>query len=187
MKIAQGKHRFVVAFPRLGIAIKIAKIKPIEALKRFWNVFIRHKGNAKEKLTRLKFELFKMVPRAMPTIGYHLFYGIYNNWREFIFYQKTKNLFLQPTWFSFIGLFNIQPYGRPTDRSLGDLRHGLYDLTDGQVSLDGHHFDEPSNFTVENNRLKILDYGHQTTQKIITAYGQKIWEEFDPSQCPKYK
>lgn len=189
MEIAQGAHRFVMAFPSLGIAIKVAKIHPWLALKSFLSIFKRYKKYAKPRLVKvfliLYYEVFKYSPYHLTTIKHHLFVGIYDNWREFMFYQRTKNPFLQPTWFSFFGLFNLQRYGRPGDKSLGNVYLGLYYLTERQISNDAHYFDEPANFTVENNRLKILDYGYPYTKPIIEKYGRRIWEEFDPSQNAK--
>lgn len=192
MEIAQGTHRFVVAFPRLGIAVKIAKIRPLKALTSFISPFWHLNSCKKPRLInafrQFYFETFKCSVYALATAKHHFFIGLADNWREFTFYRRTRNPFLQPTYFSLFGFVNFQRSNTPPcNENPGDIYMGLYYLTDCRVSDDGHHFDEPNNFTVESGRLKILDYGHPTTQKIIAAYGQKIWEEFDPSQCPKYK
>jgi hypothetical protein len=116
------------------------------------------------------------------TYGYKnwLFGGIMANWREFVFFHKTKHPFLLPTRFSFFGLFNIQTAGEPCLIKYVDLWCQLYELTDGKVFADSHHFENPNNFCFNGGVLRMLDYGSKRTHKVIADFGEKILKSFDP-------
>lgn len=170
----------VFVFPSLGIAIKFPIIRLFSVI-----------GNIAKHTARLKFRYIYLA-MALPIdshFGYkdHLLGGIAANWREFCFFCKTKNPFLQPTYFSFLGLANIQ---KAAELSLSDeveLWSQLYDLTDGKVLLaDSHHFENSDNFCFDNGKLKILDYGNRRTHEVITEFGGKIQESFDPKRIYNY-
>ena len=172
MKIKKGHHRFVFIFPSLGIAIKLPFI-------RLWCLV----KNVLHLSARMKWRSL-WIEMSSP-VGYDfglkslLFHGIANNWTEFMFFQKTRNVFLQPTYFSFFGLLNIQKASDPCELNYVDLWCQLYELTDGKVFVDRHHFENPDNFGFTNGKLRILDYGNKKTHGVITEFGTKISESFD--------
>ncbi len=173
MKIEKGWNRFVIVAPKFGIAIKLPII----------HLFLSIKILVKLSLIFEFRSIF--LEMALPisdrwSYKNRLFGGIVTNWREFIFYRRTKNPFLQPTYFSFLGLINIQKMGTPCDISYVDLWCQLLNLTDSGVMADNHHFENSDNFCFDSGKLKIHDYGSIVTQKVITEYGTKIYESFDP-------
>ncbi len=116
------------------------------------------------------------------------FHGITNNWLEFYFYLKTKHLFLQPTFFSFFGICNIQLYGEPCCMEQGNFWEQLYGMTScfpkdlgSALSRDGHHWEFQSNFCKAGEKLRIVDYGSKATQKLILEFGEKIYQNFSIS------
>lgn len=180
MEIYHGSNRIVLAFPLLGIAIKIARIKPKEAWRSFWydlKGYFEGRYAFSGVVKCLYYQIFEFQAEGADTIKRALFLGILDNIREFILFWKTRNPFLQPTWFSLFGLINIQTYGRPCDASYGDLYDIMYHLSERAIAEDGHHFNKASNFTLHNGHLRILDYGGILIKDIIIRHGQKFWEE----------
>ena len=183
MEIKKGQQRIVLVLPRLNIVIKFPIIYLNAAVANSFYLFrdvirIRDKEAIKE---RLKIEFLATLDSSMITsILGSLFGGILVNWKEFKFYWKTKNSLLQPTYFSFLGIFNIQRYGKLCQSRPVDLWCQLRKLTNNEVFKDSHHFDNPNNFCVDNGRLKMLDYGNNKCQLVIMLYGEKISEFFNP-------
>lgn len=173
MKFKIGRYRLVFIFPFFGIAIKF----PVIRLFNFFWMIIRH-------LVRLKVKrIYKEAILSVDCdIGYNnwLFGGIVANWREFVFFRKTKHPFLLPTYFSLFGLFNIQMAGEPCLFKEVDLWCQLYELTDGKVFADSHHFGNSNNYCFNGGVLRILDYGSKKTHGVIIGFGGKILESFDP-------
>lgn len=176
MKTAQGRNRFVVIVPRLGIAIKFAKINVFKALKKLLlNPLKAEKGR---KLARLKFQLFNSDFQAFKNFRYYLFRGIRNNLNERKFYQQTKHPILQPTYFSFFGLFNIQKASKvPLKNGEGSCWQ-FFVLV--KINNGYHTFQNPDNFCLEKNRIAILDYGDLNVQKTLLQFGDVFYEKFDP-------
>jgi len=182
MEIHHGSHRLVVAFPHYGIAIKIAKIRPWSAIKSLasnFNGYLKGYYKLSGLITLWWLQLFGFKSEGLHTAKSALFMGILDNWREFFYYRRTRNPFLQPTWISLFGFINIQRYGRPCDEACGDLYKSMYYLSERMIATDGHHFNDNRNFTLVSGHLRILDYGGRNTQQIISRYGRKIWSEFD--------
>jgi hypothetical protein len=169
VEIKRGHYRivlvfknFVIKFPRIYFwsAIRIAiwaHYRGKEARSMVWKI-----SNYNHELTIPKF----------------LLKGIIDNWHECLYFKKTRSAFLVPTYFTFFGLFNIQARALPWDYN--NLNHYglLYDLTRGEVSKCGHDFEDEKNFGIHKNRLKMLDYGSEKTQKILEKYSKQIEEGF---------
>ena len=168
MKIKKGTDRIVVAFPLLGIVVKI----PIIHFIRLFSVLTTEKGEFP-----LYWKYWKMK----------IFSGLISNWNEFRFYWRTRNPFLQPTYFSIFGLLNIQRYGEPCNLQIVDLWCQLHELTDGSVFDDSHHFANPNNFCFYKGKLRISDYGSQRSHRVIMKYGERIFKFFDPAYSWKGK
>jgi len=176
MKTAKGNLRFVVLFPSLGIAVKFARIHLVSAISMFVrDVFFL-------RLKKLLFDLNISI-NCNGLWGYtrFLFGGIKANWKEFVFFKKTKNPFCQPTYFSFFGLFNIQKFGALCSIDERALSLQLDVITGYETRGDGHHFHCRDNFSFSDGKLTILDYGSAETQKVITEFGQRIHDTFDPN------
>ena len=173
MEFKRGRDRLVLVFPKRGVVIKIAVVRLLETM----GVVIR-------RIWRLDFRgIYKDATRQMDIgiEGYKdmLLGGILANWREFLFFLKTRNSFLQPTYFSLFGLINVQKMGDPCTMKWRDLWYQFCELTDDAVNDAHHHFAAPGNFCFDVGKLKIVDYGNKKTQKIIIEYGSKIVKSFD--------
>lgn len=158
MLVKNGKNRFVVIFPSLGIAVKFPIVHFVRAGQQFFRQGFSnpYPGDVSRSLTE------------------HLFKGMADNWHEFTFYIKTRHPFCQPTFFSLFGLFNIQRAGIPCGRSMQALWQEINEVTAGQAFKDAHHFCNPLNFCHAGQQFKIMDYGHLITQKIISTYGEQL-------------
>lgn len=173
MEIRTGQTRIVVLLPLLGLAIKFPKIHPIEALGLFNRLMRR-----RDRWKNIKLH-WQCSSKAIAGFKGLLFAGIVANWKEFVFYYQTKNQFLNPTYFSFFGIVNTQPLGKPLLMNYYDLGHQLDDLTDGKIYLDAHCFTNPRNFCECSGKLKITDYGSDSAQTVVREYGIKIYQLFD--------
>ena len=173
MKISKGKNRIVLILPSMGVVVKIAIISPI---KSFRCLFRTIKSKNWKYLRR---EFMSPFGRGIPKFKDYLLLGIIHNWLEFWFYVKTKNTFLQPTYFSLLGLFNIQKLGKVSKFSFVNLRCQLHELTKGKIWKHSHHFSNSDNFCFDG-KLRMFDYGDKRTQEVIQEYGSKIFKEFNP-------
>src|ERR1700734_2119439 len=112
--VSKGTSRTVVAIPSLGIAIKCP---------RWTKVYLRNfcadiTTYAPEMLPNPDPEVRKMfwevVRSSFRRSVWLTFRGISDNWSERRFYKHNNvlnRLLLQPTYFSLLGLINIQKYG----------------------------------------------------------------------------
>jgi hypothetical protein len=140
MQVKRGQSRIVFIFPLLRIVFKFPIIHPFVAVRPFFRRDIKGK----------KWKYLKMY-LSWPLEVYGsfrglLFRGLSANWNEFLFYWKTRNQFLQPTYFSLFGFLNIQRYDKPCQLHEVDLWCQLHELTEGHVHEDGHVFANPHNF-----------------------------------------
>lgn len=165
MHIAKGSNRVVICFPRLGFVIKFPVIHIAAVAREFFQGLISGRLNR-------TISLWKKLPLdfACGGIKKWLFYGIYANWNEFLFYLETRHDFLVPTFFSLFGLMNIQKYGDAIGFDIADK----LDVS-SYIGVDGHHFLNSGNFCYHRGALKICDYGSHETRKIITENGEKIY------------
>ncbi|MFA6594332.1 MAG: hypothetical protein WCT16_03695 [Candidatus Buchananbacteria bacterium] len=171
--LKQGHTRFVVLIPCLGIAIKIAKINFFKGLHRLFIEPWEIKGHV--------WYWFKCQLIWNSLYGdcfrHHLFRGINANWQEFWFYLRTRHRLLQPTYFSFLGLFNIQKIASAPLITKNRPYFQFYYLS--PKANGEHNFDSPENFCLEYNHLKILDYGDIDVREAVLADGDKL-SDFDP-------
>ncbi len=180
MQIKKGQDRIVFIFPLIGIVIKFPIIHFFRVFRRTYCVLRGDGKNKKEKWEWIKEHLTYPIEAYFGFKGL-LFRGLVANWREFWFYLKTRHSFLQPTYFSLFGLLNIQRYDEPCRLQNVDLWCQLYEMTNGQVFDDSHHFENPHNFCFHNGKLRMLDYGSRRTWGVISNYGAKIIEHFNPA------
>ncbi len=169
--IRRGRNRFVALFPKLVIVIKLPRIS-ITLFKSILNP-------EKEIIKRYSIKVF--------------FAGVVGNWREFLFYQKTHHCFLQPTYFSFLGLINLQRAGKEcADSNISHkIQMAIYPNKTNKERLycvyvedvdylarDMHHWGNSYNFSFWKNKLYIHDYGSLRTQKVILKFGETIFKNF---------
>ncbi|OGG93353.1 hypothetical protein A2609_01525 [Candidatus Kaiserbacteria bacterium RIFOXYD1_FULL_47_14] len=178
MQIRKGNDRIVFVFPSLGIVVKLPIVHFFFAARCSWQMFF-HCG-AKGRRWKILKRYLEFPTKNMSSFRWFLFRGLSANWNEFRFYRKTKNPFLQPTYFSLFGLLNIQRFDEPCQLEETGFWWQLLELTNGKVSDDGHHFEEPRNFCFHNGKLRILDYGSRRTHDVVLQYGTKIVELFNP-------
>ncbi len=171
-----GTTRFVIAIPCAGIALKIAQINPLQALRSI----VRSAELAVENNNS---KIFIKDLKMSDEVGWSFrgqFRGIYANLREYRFYKKTRNQFLWPTFFSLFGLINIQPLAprQPEEKLNNGVWMFVLNVVGKDAYKDGHTLSEEANFAVDNNgHLRILDYGGARGQKIITEHGAKLYTQ----------
>lgn len=108
--------------------------------------------------------------------------GVKDNWMEFIFFCETFHPILVPTYFSFGGLFNIQKYSEP----LGDVGLGPYCMQLTSYDLmkyDVHHFGADDNFTVQKDKLGVIDYGSAKMRRTVLSLGSCLYDNFNLEDC----
>jgi len=171
MRLRKGRSRIVLVFPSLGIAIKIPFIHFISGIH--FLLLMAREGH-------LRWEWNRSM-ESMESSKELLFKGIADNWREYWFFIKSRNPFLLPSYFSFFGLFNIQQVGQVCTTESSVLWRQLVELTAGATSKSSHHFVNPENFCFVGKKLRILDYGSPRVQQVISKFGIKITNEFDPN------
>lgn len=175
MYISFGTSRVVIAVPNYGIVIKIARIRIIQAIRELPD-YIKC------------FHIWRKVSlqsRSLITPFGYIMRGIIENWGERSFYKFTKNPLLQPTYFSILGLVNIQRYSKPLEGVGFSIASTLWKISgfDERVADDRHHFCNSKNFTKDEAvKLRMLDYGFKKTQEVIFAYGERLHNEFIFSQ-----
>ena len=174
MQLKKGNNRIVFVFPRLKFVIKFPIINIFNTLRILVGyVKVGNWGFFKKE--------FEYNVETYHSVKYYLFRGIHANWKEFVFYQKTHNPFLQQTFFSFFGFVNIQKCDEVCTLKEVDMWVQLYRITSGYVFEDSHHFSNPNNFSFREGKLCIHDYGSMGSQRVISRYGLTILENFNPS------
>jgi hypothetical protein len=181
MKIERGTTRIVIIIPFLGIVIKIARIN---LLQGFHCLFIfplkcAIKNRSFKKVPPYFFrQLIVFDSRVLYSFRNLLFRGTNANWQEFWFYLKTRHILLQPTYFSFFGLFNIQKIAFRPLITKSDCDLQFHAIT---PKARGHHFENANNFCLDkDNKLKFLDYGDKEVREVVISAGDIIYQEFDP-------
>ena len=121
----------------------------------------------------------EFVGSAINRAFIQFFQGFTSNWREWAYYKRVNprhRSFLQPTYFSLLGILNIQKFGEPVDTTRGEeLYHRFFKVAGQALIHDGHHWTFARNFHLAPDGPKILDYGSVATQKIIDEYGAALF------------
>lgn len=182
MKIVRGQSRIVMILPKIGVVIKFPKIE-FKMLFLDLKIIIMHKDKV-DAFKSFFLEPMKYNSETYPSyFYYYAFCGISSNWNERQFYKRTKNPFLQETYFSLFGLVNVQKLGFQLNQEDSFRKWNFQDqidrLTNEQARKDKHHWFGPTNFCIEDGKLKIFDYGTTTCEKIIEQYGEKVHTGFN--------
>ena len=172
MKIKNGRNRTVIIFEKF--VVKIPRIFFKKSIKIFYRAV---EGG-------YIFKKFAWKPDIKTSFSWFLLSGILDNWREFYFYFKTRPGFVIPTYFSFFGLLNIQKTGNilvlnDNAEEYMAFFGQLNVITEGAVFNATHTFANPENFSRENGKLLMVDYGDIRVQSVLTDYGDKILKEFN--------
>jgi len=180
MQIKKGRDRIVFILPIIGIVIKIPIIHFLRVIEHHFSLFKSRNIYKKGTIKKIFFMYFEGDFEYRHCFKGTIFGGIHSNWLEYVFWRRTKNPFLKPTYFSLFGLINIQKYGAICTLKEVDLHCQLYEMTDGRVFDNGHHFCNPANYTLESDQLQMVDYGNSRVYRVIVRYGKKITTKFDP-------
>ena len=187
----------VFKFPRINLReIKSLLMSEIslffEYSKRdgFKNHLIRSIKNRKELSQHLRMSKKKNISRGLKTLPHRryefvalnveMFGGLMANWSEFVFFVKTRNKFLLPTYFSFFGLINIQKRENVLNWKDGDFFVFLQNNSKikDQIFVDAHSFDNPQNFCLDHGKLKMIDYGSRHCRSFILENWEQIQNNF---------
>lgn len=170
----------------------------LEAIKKygFRKFLIRRKDlklrrlNNKEKFEKHRLEKEEAIKmKVLPTKKYEidlrvetcLFAGIMANLHEWKFYRKTKNPFTMPTYFSFFGLFNIQKRGETVNFCERDeLRSYVCQNIEeeDQLFCDEHTLSSVDNYCLDNEHLKLVDYGNRQVAEFLIINGENLYNNF---------
>lgn len=204
MEIAIGTTRRVFIFK--NIVIKVARIywkKASIELKYFFireylkmkkyrsRYFIQKKilrrNSEKNRIKEEEKLHMKLLPRmfyeahGFSTVGYLLFSGIIANVNERRTYRRTKSPFVIPTYFSFLGLFNIQKRGKKID--FWDNREvwgyiWRNSQNPDQPHCDGHTLADTENYCIDDGKLKLVDYGNRQIAEFLRINGENLYKNF---------
>jgi hypothetical protein len=184
MEIKNGSTRLVVIFK--NFVIKIPKVYWRRILKvvlyrnpKYFFLSVKKHGfkrhyliwliqkreslkNGKKYIVKESERLHLQVifPKAYEinwNLSFLFFSGVMANWNEFIFYRRAKNPFVMPTYFSFLGLINIQKRGKKIDFwGQGEVWRYVCKNCEypNQPFCDSHTFIEIGNFCLDGERLK---------------------------------
>jgi hypothetical protein len=163
--VKYGTSRIVWIFPKF--AVKFPKMDIKKLCKLIW-------GNRKS-WTWVKIFLTSKSD-SFPVTLPHIVKVLLENWSEYIFFLKNRNLpFLFPTHFSFFGFFNITPIGENLLEEFHDPFINKKNPYVGFINViflqkDLHHFYNYENFCRYKGRICIRDYGSTITQEIISEH-----------------
>ena len=155
MTFAYGTTRFVFCVGPL--AIKFPRLKILHFAKRC--IHFRKHGGVIRKITQL-------TETQRASVVRDLFAGVVANWHEVRLYRRYPYLPLAPTYFSFLGLVNIQARGvplEPCDLKLCPLR---------EISNSQTDFDDIRNFARVNGTPCLIDYGNGRINAILAEFAK---------------
>jgi hypothetical protein len=177
--LIKGTTRYVLPLPHMGIVIKLPIIRLGIACEALYCILREKRGG---RLKWLYSEIFEFTPEMYGSLKRFLFLGAKENWEEFLFSQEMhKRAPIRKTFFSFLGLCNVQRYGEPLEIEEGFFStwwKQLVRLFGNDTIRDGHHFENTNNFCREKDALIFLDYGSRKTQNIIRKHTPKFFTFF---------
>lgn len=192
-EVGRGTARIVVSLPWLGLAFKFPIIIRPDSLRTLWR---SHEPLRRELRLLLKSPWNFRKNRGWLSVAFE-YAG--NGWRTFIrdygltqnilergFYKRATCLelmLLQPTYFSLLGLVNVQKYGTPSAKDCDTVAYYLSHLALRDIRYyDGHHFHHAWNYTgLEEGRVRLLDYGSTRVQDNISEGALRLLQQYDPA------
>lgn len=209
MEIKTGNTRYVFVFQ--NIVIKVARIYLLKAIltinyrisfeiglvfkkrKKYFSFLKERKKRRREDKINFETERMKKeessglkVPKTKKyecysTVNIFLLAGIMANLQEWRFYRKTKNIFVMPTYFSFLGIINIQKRGSRIC-FWDDVGVRCYIHKNCQNSLqlfcDGHTLSNIDNFCLDGKNFRMVDYGSRYIESFLEVNGKNLYENF---------
>lgn len=204
MKVNCGTTRQVIIFDR--VVIKVARLD----FKKFWQALKQEKEifsegekglkgykrilavkrsfcKQRRKETEKRSEIINLkLPKGRcyereGSPSFYLLAGIMANLQEFYFSLFFENSFIEPTYFSFFGLINVQKKGDKIDFwNSDDLFNYVCQnsLQQDQPHCDSHVFSNIDNFCIDGCRLKICDYGSRNIQEFLILNGERLSSRF---------
>ena len=117
---------------------------------------------------------------SWPGFATIVFAGLMENFREARCYLKTKHCLLARL---YLPLIFVNIYRR--ENGVGNFTFGGDELTEKVYETGdseyleallpcSHTFDHTENFAFSNGRVKILDYGEEGFQNLLTTYGGEV-------------
>lgn len=197
----KGTSRSVLAFPHLGIVLKVARIRWSDARAVLRTMRSRHRQyrmgmkRGEHFSVFLRRELLEYKVENAPSLKQTLLSGIVANWRERRYYRLSdceRRQLLQPTYLSIFGLLNVQKYGKPMkprslmDPKFGELYNCYFAVVGPALNEDGHLFAYEGNFHLAGNKVRFLDYASLATQRILSDHGPQILRRFVPPDPSEY-
>jgi len=167
MEIKRGKNRLVLTLPFLGLVLKLA-----------WSNFRYYRIGEKAKCESILHYPLSEVWWAIRISVILWLEGVIVNWHERVYYKKTKHPILQPTHFSFFGIFNIQTFGRPLVMHPDIFSKEISRIIGSYVMQDKHHFVFPHHFSRDGERLQMNDYGGIRTRAVLDKRADELYENF---------
>ena len=204
MKTQKGTTRRVFIFKHVVIKIaifdwnKIFKswkccfLREIYFIKKYKGKYFfekakeqrEYKKNLNEKRYEWGLEVIpiKRCENPYSSPWYYLLIGVLANLNERRFYKRTKNPFVMVTYFSFLGLVNIQKKGRKIEFwDDGDVFRFLCknSVNRSQPHSDGHALAEIENFVIDDDdHLKLVDYGNRQVCPFLELNGKNLYDNF---------
>ena len=181
MKVYKGTTRIVIAFPSLGIAVKIARIQFVEAVKRaITRLRMKMRDpKLKKRFVKQYFSWRINIPMD-PSFWHLLLSGVVSNLSEWKYTIQNGPAFIAPTHVSF-GLFSIIQYAEPLPKKFNGTAFGLKTLKammtvmpEQDLVVDAHHWVPGCNFGFVNGKVVICDYGSPKTQSILRSYAKQL-------------
>lgn len=172
--VRKGSCRIVIDFIQLGFVVKLPIVHFV-MLAQSLRAFARRKA-----LIRFsRWVAFPLDNNGFWGLKRLLFKGIADNWREFYFSIRERHPLVQPTYFSLLGLINVQRRGDPLSTEYREFRRQLEQLAGTeQFYSDSHHLASMDNFVQVDGRIRMVDYGSGKTRKVILERGICIWNNF---------
>lgn len=150
MRLRCGHTRLVLLTNRY--AIKIARIRPCRIVQRFFELY-------RQKRVSEKLHSYSRN-RAVGAMRY-VFAGFICNLQERRLYEKYPALPLAPTWWTFVGLINIQQRADPVTQE--QWQHERFNNSTIASFADA----SAKNVGWLDGKLVIIDYGHQDAPNCI--------------------
>lgn len=191
INIKKGAKRIVCILPLLHIVIKLPRFY----LSQFFSKLLKYcldreyRDTVKIQNTQNKTNtnyFYKLTKKLLLT-------GIISNKIEYNFWRKTHHDFLTPTYFSLLGLLNIQKHVNilsllnitvKQKTHLGGIIRNIITKnikkTDYIKSLPiSHHILNIENFGILNKEIVLCDYGETEVINMLKEVGQKIFIEIN--------
>jgi hypothetical protein len=156
MQITCGATRWVILIGPW--AVKIARIRPVQAFKRLGQYLLR--GEVSNKLR-------KYGPRPLAGGFNYFFAGVLCNRLEYWLWKQRPQSFMAPTYFSFLGLVNIQARGLPVTPWELDQEHPFPALLREGSPMAAVELAAPVQFCRINGKILVVDYGGQETAELF--------------------